>query len=82
MLCSYISAKLNFSKFEFKVKFEKTKIKILSWSLKAVKGTELKLFVFKMDEIGQNILFNFVYYHGILFMTVYCCSRLQSITNY
>ncbi len=48
--------------FELKLKFEKTKIKILSKSLKFSTGTKAKLLIDEMNEIKQNWMINFIYY--------------------
>ncbi len=59
--------------FRFQYEFEKTEIKILNLSLKSLKVTKPALFIIKINEIGQNVLFQIIYYHGILFMTTKCC---------
>ncbi len=56
--------------------FEKTKIKILNWNSKCVKGTKLNLFNVKIDKIEWNTLFNIVYYHDIQFGSVEYHTRL------
>ncbi len=69
---------LKFSNFkiEFEFEFEKTKIKILNRILKSGKEAQPKLFVKEMNETGLKILFNIVYYRGILFTIVGFCTRL------
>ncbi len=44
-----------------------------------MKEIKLYLFIYKMNEIEWNILFNIVCFHGILFTTVRFCTNLQSI---
>ncbi len=49
------------------------KFRILNWNLKFVKEMNRNSFVVKIDEIGWNILFHIICYHGILLMTIECC---------
>jgi hypothetical protein len=67
---------LNFSNAEFKYKFKNTKNQNFELVLKIYERKKLKLFIDKMEEIGQNVLFNIVHCRGILSTTVGYCTRL------
>jgi hypothetical protein len=51
---------LNFSNFKFEFEFEKANNQNFELVFKSGKGTKLKLFIVKMDKIGENISFNFI----------------------